>query len=418
MAASKRSDTTLETHSSAIEHVVSAACMFGPNGAGKSNLIQAMRFAQRMVHHSFGSWGRNDKLPHEPHKLSADLAAAPSSYGFVFLFKGELYDYSFSHDANRIHSESLYARSAKPRARERLLFERNYLGEAGYEWEIGDSVSGKKEFLKQSTGSKSLFLSVAAHHQSEELSPAFEWIVYFLRVIGRVPEFIDSVTCRHLDEPDEAMRVVHFLKTTGVTLSGISSEEMTFDSPEELVDHTGRRGAAVEVGDFQADKLGKITKYDVDFELATRDGSSVRLPIEYESTGTRMLFKLAGPWLETIEHGFCLVVDELQNSLHPAALRAVISVFMDREVNASDAQIIFTSHDSSILSGSLLSRDQIWFCDKKQNGSSVYYPLTNFAPRKESLFQRNYLAGKYGAVPRTMPFERSLFEADQQAFDF
>lgn len=418
MSASKRSETTLSTNSSAIEHVVSAACMFGPNGSGKSNLIDAMRSAQMIVQKSFGGWGRKSKLPYQPHRLCPKLSMSPTSFGFVFLFKGEIYDYAFSLDADRIWSESLYARSAKPRARERLLFERHYKKDSAYQWEIGDSVSGQKEFLKRSTNENQLFLSVAANHNSEELSPPHEWIAYYLRIIGRVNEFIDSVTCNHLNDPEDADHVVRFLRSTGVAVNGISAQKFTFESPEEVVDHSGARGAPISFHDLHADDTGKITKYDVDFELATRDGSVVRLPIEGESTGTRMLFKLAGPWIETISMGYCLVVDELQNSLHPTALRAVVSVFMDSSINTNGAQIIFTSHDSSILSGQILERDQVWFCDKLENGSSVYYPLTNFAPRKGSLFQRNYLAGRYGAVPRTMQFERELFEEHQRAFDF
>ena len=129
-------------------------------------------------------------------------------------------------------------------------------------------------------------------------------------------------------------------------------------------------------------------------------GKKVLFDIADESDGTQKIFALAGPWIDTLENGYVLVIDELHDHLHPLMVKFLINLFHCRETNPKNAQLIFTTHDTSILNQEVFRRDQIWFCEKDKDQSSKLYPLTDFSPRKgvENL-ERGYLIGRYGALP-------------------
>ena len=130
------------------------------------------------------------------------------------------------------------------------------------------------------------------------------------------------------------------------------------------------------------------------------NGKEVLFDLADESDGTQKIFALSGPWLDTLENGYVLVIDELHDNLHPLIVRFLIRLFHNLETNPRNAQLVFTTHDTSILSQEVFRRDQIWFCDKDESQATQLYPLTDFSPRKgvESL-ERGYLSGRYGALP-------------------
>jgi len=117
-----------------------------------------------------------------------------------------------------------------------------------------------------------------------------------------------------------------------------------------------------------------------------------------ESVGTQRLFAFAGPILDVLRHGRLLVVDELDGSLHPLMVRYLVKLFHS-DVNKHGAQLIFTTHDTSLLDQSLFRRDQIWFVEKDRAQATRLYPMTDFSPRKNEALERGYLAGRYGALP-------------------
>jgi hypothetical protein len=99
------------------------------------------------------------------------------------------------------------------------------------------------------------------------------------------------------------------------------------------------------------------------------------------------------------ENGQILIVDELDRSLHALLVRELIAMFQNPEVNVNNAQLIFTTHDTSLLDGTLLRRDQVWFTEKDSDQASRLFPLTDFTPRKNEARERGYLSGRYGGVP-------------------
>ena len=121
-----------------------------------------------------------------------------------------------------------------------------------------------------------------------------------------------------------------------------------------------------------------------------------------ESSGTRALLFLSGPVLDILKNGLTMVIDELDTSLHPLLVRELVRLFHRPEVNTGGAQLIFTTHDTSLLDApNLFRRDQVWFVEKDLDQASTLVALSEFSPRKNEALERGYLLGRYGGVPFT-----------------
>jgi AAA15 family ATPase/GTPase len=135
-------------------------------------------------------------------------------------------------------------------------------------------------------------------------------------------------------------------------------------------------------------------------EFTHANGShKVTFGLEDESLGTQKLYALAGPLLEILDKGHVLVIDELDRSLHPLLCRQIIDAFHDPMLNPNGAQLIFTTHDTSLLETANFRRDQIWFTEKGADQSSALTPLSDFSPRAREAIEKGYLSGRYGGVP-------------------
>ncbi len=118
-----------------------------------------------------------------------------------------------------------------------------------------------------------------------------------------------------------------------------------------------------------------------------------------ESDGTQRLFSQAGGWLKALREGLVLFVDELDLHLHPNIVRYLIELFHSPKTNQKNAQLVFTTHDTSLLDSDLFRRDQVWFVQKDDNQGSRLYSLLDFKPRKGEAIGKGYLQGRYGALP-------------------
>ena len=125
----------------------------------------------------------------------------------------------------------------------------------------------------------------------------------------------------------------------------------------------------------------------------------VALPLEEESSGTQRLFALSGPLADVLENGWTLFVDELDASLHPLLVRYLVELFHNPQINPKGAQLIFNTHDTTLMDCCLFRRDQIWFVEKDRLGCSHLYPLLDYSPRKDEALAKGYLLGRYGAIP-------------------
>ena len=157
---------------------------------------------------------------------------------------------------------------------------------------------------------------------------------------------------------------------------------------------------------IQIDKslLGPMKQFRLDtiHQVVSRDGSvkAYKLPFDHESDGTMLLFAYGPIIMEALEKGRTIVVDELDNSLHPSLTRYLVELFNNKEVNKRGAQLIFNSHDVSLLDLELFRRDQIYFVEKNNDtGITEVYSLADYSPRKSENIQKGYLQGRYGAIP-------------------
>ena len=128
-------------------------------------------------------------------------------------------------------------------------------------------------------------------------------------------------------------------------------------------------------------------------------GKEVPLPIEEESDGTRRFFELSGPWLQAVTIGITVFIDELEASLHPLLTRELIKFIQNPKLPQEGAQLVFATHDTTLLDPELFRRDQIWFAEKDKHGSTRFYSMLDYKPRKGEAMQRGYLSGRYGAIP-------------------
>jgi AAA15 family ATPase/GTPase len=147
-------------------------------------------------------------------------------------------------------------------------------------------------------------------------------------------------------------------------------------------------------------KEAQVTLKTVSFvHRSASKNPSISLPLTAESDGTLAYFGLLGPVLTTLSSGGLLFIDEITSSLHPLLAMEIVRLFNSPAENPNGAQLLFTTHDTSLLDNQILRRDQVWLTEKDEGGGTHVYPLTEFKPRRGENIRSGYLQGRYGAVP-------------------
>lgn len=367
-----------------------SAAIYGPNASGKSNFLSALQTMKTIVVDSATSHQRGNLLPVTPFRLSASARQAPCEFEVTFLVEGIRYQYGFSATPEQIWEEWLLA---YPKGRAQRWFTRSWEPDKKqFVWELGNSLIGEKHLWQKSTRDNALFLSTAVQLNSEQLRPVFDWFKRTLRMSnlgGLSPSFSASL-CASSAKSD----VMAFLRAADTHIDDVLVEHKAFN-PDDLpaVMHRAVRDAVINQMKDKKTLEIKTIHQDV-------DGESVIFDFDEESDGTKKLFSIAGPWIDALENGYVLFIDELHDNLHPRLVRFLVELFHDSNNNPKNAQLIFTTHETSILSQEVFRRDQIWFCEKNKNHATELYPLTDFSPRKDrENLELAYLSGRYGAVP-------------------
>lgn len=374
-----------------------SAAIYGPNASGKSNFLSALLTMKQVVMESATGLQRGDKLPVTPFRLSQTTLNRPSEFEVTFIVDQIRYQYGFSSTQERIHDEWLLA---YPKGRPQRWFGRAWNEQTrNYDWALGNNLSGEKQLWQKSTRDNSLFLSTAVQLNSEQLQPIYDWFKNTVRIAnigGWNPSFSAS-----LCEKGEKTRVMDFLRAADLNIADILIETKPFDV-NALPDDMPEPMKAAIAGDLKDQQLLNIKTVHKD-----SDGKSVTFDFGDESDGTRKLFSFAGPWIDVLAHGFVLFIDELHDNLHPRLVQFLVQLFHNNETNPRNAQLVFTTHETSILNQEVFRRDQIWFCEKTETQATVLYPLTDFSPRKgrENL-ELAYLSGRYGALPYIRPLKK------------
>jgi hypothetical protein len=367
-----------------------SAAIYGPNASGKSNFLLALQTMKRVVLESANNKQRGDRLPVSPFRLSAETRQAPSEFEVTFVVDGVRYQYGFSATTEQIHEEWLLA---YPKGRAQRWFTRVWMAEKKqFEWELGNNLTGEKQLWQKSTRDNALFLSTAVQLNSEQLQPVFDWFKSKLRLAnvgGWGPSF-SAAMC----ESEQKSKVMNFLNAADIHIDDIMIETRPFDL-SELPDEMPESLRSVIAGEMNGEKIREIKTIHKDNE-----GKPVIFDFDDESDGTKKLFSFAGPWIDSLENGYVLFIDELHDNLHPRLVRFLVELFHNPKTNSRNAQLVFTTHETSILNQEVFRRDQVWFCEKDLAQVTKLYPLTDFSPRKgrENL-ELAYLSGRYGALP-------------------
>lgn len=375
-----------------------SAAIYGPNASGKSNLLLALGTMKQVVLESAVNLQRGDKLPVMPFRLSAETRQQPSEFEVTFVVGSVRYQYGFAASTERIHEEWLLA---YPKGRAQRWFGRAWnVEEQRYDWELGSNLTGEKQLWQKSTRANALFLSTAVQLNSEQLQPIFDWFNNTLRLAnvgGWGPGFSAS-----LCEDSSKSQVMDFLRAADLHIDDIVVESKPFDV------ETLPEGMPEPLRDVIAGNMKDKTILDIKTVHKDSDGKAVTFDFEDESDGTQKLFSFAGPWIDSLTNGYVLFIDELHDNLHPRLVQFLVQLFHNPETNPNNAQLVFTTHETSILNQEVFRRDQIWFCEKDASHATALYPLTDFSPRKgrENL-ELAYLSGRYGALPFIRSLERA-----------
>ena len=387
---------SFDTGIKGLPRLLRSAAIYGPNASGKSNLILALSFMRFMVLSSAKKIQEGEDLNITPFLLDQTSKTKESEFEVIFVEGTVRYQYGFALNKARVLREWLVA---YPEGRPQRWFDREYdVANNQDTYEFGPKFLGGRlrQDWKNATRSNALFLSVAVQFNSEQLKPVFHWFQKRLSVITQ-HNLLDPGYTASLCETDEGKeKVAVFLNSADLSIADIridkkkfSSEDLPKDMPAELKELYRK--------EMDGKDLVNIKFMHKDIET----GELVPFGPDKESDGTKNLFAFAGPWLDVIGSDKVLFVDEIDSSLHPLVVHQLVRLL---HRSGSKAQLVFTTHDTTILSQDILRRDQVWFIEKDKSHASKLYPLSDFKVREKEAIERGYLRGRYGAVPLVSDF--------------
>lgn len=381
LAQSKR-DLPFHTIKSVSNKVLPVAVLVGANASGKSNVIQALKKMSEIVMRSleYGRPSRN-KIPMriDPYLFDPKSIEKPTLFEVFFTDdeSSKIYQYGFT-IGETIVEEWLYVRS-KGGKNYKTIFERDK-----EKLNLSGIPSSHKKSLEISLNKETLLVSLGASQRVEVLEKVYSWF--------------SNLVFADYGNPTDA-----FFKATSLPSGFINNEKIQEDVIEFLSSFDP------DIKNFEVTEVdhGKYNLYSLHENV---DGDLVKIPFAEESSGTLKMFSLYQDLVDVLSTGSVLIVDELNSRLHPLLLRSLIAFFLDEERNPLHAQLIFASHDLWVLGCGLFRRDEIWFVEKN-SGESSLYSLAEFrtkdgkAIKVNENFEKNYVLGKYGAVPHLKKIE-------------
>ena len=366
--------------------LLKSIAIYGANASGKSNLVKAML---RMLNFVDKSFQDEDNIHgFEAFALDEEYEREPLFFELVFLVKGMMYRYGFEITGHKVTAEWLFGPAKK--------------NEVAYFTRTGNTIDVNKtsfregaDLTENKTRDTTLFLNVV-HAFNGPIAKEIKDFLRFSIVIttGLNDAVIRNHTLQLLQEEQMKRQILKLMKSADFGLEEINHvdvNEVKFpDNPPPV---SGDRKDS-EKQDFVLLSLRKIKNAD--------EGG---LPLafmfdQFESEGTKRFLTYAGPIIERLQSGGVLVIDEFDARLHPTLTRRIVELFNSKEHNPKNAQLIFVTHDINLLDSSLLRRDQIYFAEKNSAGETSLYSLINVGGvRNDASYEKDYMKGKYGALP-------------------
>lgn len=374
--------------------VLPAAGIFGANASGKSNLLRAMHDMRMHVVHSFRSHAPGRGMPRQAFRLGPQDEDLPSRFEIDLVLHGIRHQYGFLIDDDRVLEEWAYR---SPRGKAALLFRRDR-----DEVTLGERNRAKGRAVTEILRPDSLLLSAAAAASHPDLLPLWEWFEgnLLLTEAGNRP-YRWAYTAGMLQEEQHRQRVLALLQAADLGITGARVRELDPQMAERIRKAQRILQGSEEEGEGKDHEPAEIEP----LVLLSHRGTAGDIEFDpgEESLGTMVWLGLAGPVLDAIARGDVLLVDEIEASLHPALVTQLVKLFQNPESNPRGAQIIFNSHEASLLGDSrgdrVLGRDQVWFTEKDHDGATRLFPLSDLSPRTDEAIERRYRSGRYGATP-------------------
>ncbi len=395
-----------------------SAVIYGANASGKSKFLEAIAFMRHFVMNSSKESQKGESIEVDPFRLNKETESEPSEFEIVFVHKDELFRYGFEATKEKVVSEWLFHR---PKTKEIELFYRDGSQFETHERKFTKGSMVVKEGLVRDNA---LLVSVAAQFNEKSAINVIEWFKALKFLYGLNEMGYQGFTMSKTESPAQKIKILELLKAADFGIQDIKLQKVDIDKLPKGMSNDMReailRKIKEENASFVADVLMIHKKYDSNKQIVDHVEFSID---EDESSGTRKFFALIGPILDVIENGYTLVVDELDSKLHPNLVCKIVALFNSKEFNTKNAQLIFNTHDTNLLSSGLFRRDQIWFTNKDRYGEAKLYSLADFKSnevKKNEPFEDNYIRGKYGAIPYlgffdNLKFNWSEYENEKQS---
>lgn len=369
------------------------AIIYGANASGKSNVIQAFSFMKEWVLNSFQFPEIYSVIPLKNFKLSEEGRTSDSEFEVYFKINNKEYRYGFIMNEEEIKSEWLMVKKTIKSSKYSYVFYK----------ELTKFIPGITELSNYDTfvrnlDKKTLILSMLSKFEIKDIQNALIWFQQ-----SRVLDYGNLNLERNMEIifPHRAKNNSQYIKKLVIFLNKFDNGIADF----RIVDKDKNDDNLFKSKYVRSDSI--YTKHK-----AIDSDSYIELPLNDESSGTRKMISLYDSLFNVIENGSVLFVDELDAKLHPLLTRYIINIFNDNNINTKNAQLVLTSHDTTVLNNNFFRRDQIWFVQKDINGISELFSLYDFEiddtkVRKDASFNRDYLSGKYGAIPNLKSSENN-----------
>lgn len=395
LASSDKSlDNNLITGEKALKKnsLLRSAVLYGANASGKSNILKALDNLKYLVVTSSKNIP-DQKIRFLPFKLDEKCLSKPSKFNINFVQDGIRYNYKVSFTSEKVIDESLHY---YPKGAEATIFER--YDTINYKFTIDKS---KQKGMAERTLENVFYLSNSAQQNYDKTLAPFKWFSNVLDVIGPTERLDKYGTVKLMDKDEKFKNIV--LRALVVADLGISDLHSSIKEipPDDFLNLPEDLKALIDTSNKKIDSVNHIVlKFFHNGFDEKHNKIDVQFDIDEESDGTQRLFSLIGPWLNSLKNGNILVIDELDSKLHPFLCEYLIGMFNNPEINTSNSQLVFTTHNSTFLDQDIFRRDQIWFTEKDAEfGNTNLFSLLEFKQRRDANIEKGYLAGRYGAVP-------------------
>ncbi len=371
------------------EKILPMAAIYGANASGKSNLYNAFEYMSDYVIESFKYGDEEEKFEEyrpTPFLFDSISSDAESSFEIYFTIPGDkaekTYNYGFCVDRYGVTEEWLNAKARTARKFKPVFYrstEENTLDLSGL-------PKNSRENIQVALEKQVLIVSLGAKLKVNKCKDIRDWFL-----ANAFADFGDPVT--------------NFFLSRRLPKGFVEDDSVQ----KKVIEYFASFDEHIK--DFEIEKIphdadGKEDTYKISSLHKKIDSDTfAAIPLNMESAGTLKMFALYPELQDVLEKGSVFFIDELNARLHPLLVRNFLLTFLNPEINTKHAQLIFTTHDTWQLSNQLLRRDEVWFTEKDGQGISKLYSLADFVDesgtriRKDESYEKNYLIGKYGAIP-------------------